>query len=125
MFQSERSIREVETKTKNVSFLDEEDAISLKLLSISSRIGFLALNCQFPCKKGKNINKPAPSKGCQKVTKGLSIHHPLGFNWHRFEGAGICFLQNAFSPEETQSNLHWWLMLRFCTFCWGGEDEDA
>ena len=36
------------------------------------------------------IHIPAPSKGCQMVPlQGGKIHHPLGFNWHPFEGAGI------------------------------------
>ena len=36
-----------------------------------------------------NTQVPAPSKGCQIVSvQRVSIHHPLGFNWHPFEGAG-------------------------------------
>ena len=31
---------------------------------------------------------PGPSKGCDMVTKRVSIHHPLGFNWPPLEGAG-------------------------------------
>ena len=34
---------------------------------------------------------PAPSKGCQMVPE-VSMHHPLGFNWHPFEGVGVCVL---------------------------------
>ena len=36
-----------------------------------------------------NETIPAPSKGCQMVPKGCQKKkHPLGFNWHPFEGAG-------------------------------------
>ena len=28
-------------------------------------------------------------KGVPNGSSGVSIHHPLGFNWHPFEGAGI------------------------------------
>ena len=31
----------------------------------------------------------APSKGCYTWFLKVSILHPLGFNWHPFEGAGI------------------------------------
>ena len=42
---------------------------------------------------------PRPSKGCQMVPKDLSIHHPLGFNWHPLEGAGSFLLPFTF-PEK-------------------------
>ena len=42
---------------------------------------------------------PAPSKGCQMVPKGVSIHHPLELNWHPFEGPGLLLLLSSFSLQ--------------------------
>ena len=47
---------------------------------------------------------PRPSKGCQMVPKDLSIHHPLGFNWHPLEGAGSFLLPFTFPEKKSHSN---------------------
>ena len=35
-------------------------------------------------------------KGVPNGSQRVSIHHPLGFNWHPFEGTGICILYVCF-----------------------------
>ena len=43
------------------------------------------------CQMSNEKRAPASTfKGVPNGSQRVSIHHPLGFNWHPFEGAGGC-----------------------------------